>query len=580
MSFEPTINDNIRYEPQENPPTRLAISAGIQGALVMIGSIVLTVVIVFRIADQPVDYIAWGVFAALVVSGLTTILQGVQFWRFGAGHLLVMGTSGTFIGVCVAALVEAGPAVMASLIIVSSLFQFLLAARLSVLRRIFTPVVSGTVIMLIAATVMPILFDMLTDVPEGSSSVAAPVVAVTSLAALLALVLRGPRRWRIWSPIFGIIVGCAVAAPFGLYDVQYVMDAPWFGVPFRSWPGLDFTPGHEFWALLPAFIAVTIVGAIETIGDGVAIQRVSRRQPKATDFRVVQGALNADGLGNLLSGLAGTLPNTTYSGTIPMVEITGVAAKRVGIIIGVVLLALAFSPKATALLIAIPSPVAAAFTIVFFTLLFVQGMRIVFRDGLDYRKAVVLGVSFWTGVGFQNQAIFPEQLGDGFWGILLGNGMTAGGLVAVVLAAFMELTAGRTRCIRLPVDDEHVAERVDRFLRGFTGRLGWNPEATDRLAAAAEETLTILSQEDPRDDGAPRHLTVRVRHDAGKVEVEFASTLHGENVEDRLTYLSVLPPIPDESEASYRLLRHYASEVRHQKYYGLDVVTVSVANAA
>ena len=56
---------------------------------------------------------------------------------------------------------------MASLIVVSSLFQFLLAARLSLLRRIFTPTVTGTVIMLIAATVMPIIFVSLNDVPEG-----------------------------------------------------------------------------------------------------------------------------------------------------------------------------------------------------------------------------------------------------------------------------------------------------------------------------------------------------------------------------------------------------------------------------
>ena len=134
----------------------------------MVGSIVLTVVIVFRIADQPAEYISWGVFAALLISGANTILQAVRFWRFGAGHVLVMGTSGTFIAVCIAALVEAGPALMASLIVVSSLVQFLLAAWLPALRRIFTPVVTGTVIMLIAATVMPIVFDMLTEVPQGS----------------------------------------------------------------------------------------------------------------------------------------------------------------------------------------------------------------------------------------------------------------------------------------------------------------------------------------------------------------------------------------------------------------------------
>ena len=36
---------------------------------------------------------------------------------------------------------------------------------------------------------------------------------------------------------------------------------------------------------------------------------------------------------------------------------------------------------------------------------------------------------------------------------------------------------------------------------------------------------------------------------------------------------------PDEREISFRLLRHYASLVRHQKYHGLDIVTVQVEGA-
>ena len=251
---------------------------------------------------------AWAVFAALLVSGVTTILQAVRVGRIGAGHVLIMGTSGAFIAVCVAALTVAGPATMASLIVISSLFQFALAFRLSLLRRIFTPVVSGTVIMLIAATVFPIVFDTLTQVPEGSATAAAPLAALATMITVAGLVLRGPSSLRLWSPVIGIAVGCAVAVPYGLYDVQQILDAPWVGIPFASWPGLDVTPGPEFWALLPAFVVVTLVGAIETVGDGVAIQRVSRRRPRATDFRVVQGALNADGMGNLLSGLGGNAP--------------------------------------------------------------------------------------------------------------------------------------------------------------------------------------------------------------------------------------------------------------------------------
>ena len=147
-------NENVRYEPDDIPPHAIALGAGFQAAMLIVAPVVLTVVIVARIAGQPDSYVAWGAFAALLVSGVTTTLQAVRFGRIGSGHVLIMGTSGAFIAVCVAALVEGGPSTMASLVVISSLFQFMLAARLSLLRRIFTPIVSGTVIMLIAATVI------------------------------------------------------------------------------------------------------------------------------------------------------------------------------------------------------------------------------------------------------------------------------------------------------------------------------------------------------------------------------------------------------------------------------------------
>jgi len=575
------VNENVRYEPEENPPPLIALGAGLQAALVILAPVALTVVIVVRIAEESDSYLAWGVFAALLVSGATTVLQAARFGRIGAGHVLMMGTSGAFIAVCVAALVTAGPATMASLIVVSSLFQFAMAARLSLLRRIFTPVVSGTVIMLIAATVMPIVFGMLTDVPEDASPTAAVITTAATLITVLVLVLRAPPRWRLWSPIIGIAVGCAVAVPFGLYDAQVIVDAAWVGVPLGAWPGFDVSPGPEFWGLLPAFIIVTLVGAIETIGDGVAIQRVSRRRPRATDFRVVQGALNADGMGNLLSGLAGTLPNTTYSSSIALAEVTGIGAKRVGIIIGVIIAVLAFLPKVAALLIAIPSPVAAAYITVLLGLLFVQGMKIVIQDGVDHRKAAVAGVAFWVGTGFQNQWIFADQLGDGFLSVLLGNGMTSGALVAVIMMLFMELTSSRRRRLQVALNTESLP-KLDEFLRGIAARAGWNDASTERLVLVGEETLSsLLAEDDERPEGAgARRLVVTARGDHAGAELEFVTGSEGENLEDRLAYMGEMPDIADGREISFRLLRHYASSVRHQKYHGEDIVTVSVAGSS
>ena len=115
---EAPVNENVRYEPDENPPSAVAVGAGLQAAMVIVAPVVLTVVIVARIAEQPESYLSWGVFAALLISGITTILQAVRVGRVGAGHVLIMGTSGAFIAVCVTALVQGGPSMMASLIIV------------------------------------------------------------------------------------------------------------------------------------------------------------------------------------------------------------------------------------------------------------------------------------------------------------------------------------------------------------------------------------------------------------------------------------------------------------------------------
>ena len=573
---EVRTNENVRFEADEKPAPAVALDVGIQAALVTLAPIALTVVFVVRIAGQGEDYLKWAVFAALLISGITTVLQTVRIGRIGSGHVLIMGTSGVFITVCIVALAQGGPSTMASLIVVSLLFQFALASRLSLLRRIFTPVVSGTAIMLIAATVMPIVFDTFTNVPANSSPVAGPLAAVVTLAVMVGLVLRAPMRLGLWAPLIGIAAGCIAAFPFGLYNLQEVVDAPWIGVPWGSWPGFNFVPNADFLALLLAFVVATLVGAIETIGDGVAIQAVSQRKPQATDFRAVQGALNADGVGNLLSGLAGTLPNTTYSSSVSLTEVTGVASKRVGDVIGVTFAILAFSPKVAALLIAIPGPIAAAYVIVLLGLLFVQGMRIVIQDGIDHRKAAMVGISFWVGVGFQNQAIFPDIFAEGLLGLLFGNGMTAGAIFAIVMMVFMEVTGPRRKRLDTALDIGALA-KIESFLRDCAARASWNDASRERLTAAGEETLQVLLQDnDQAEVPQVRRMVIAARMVGLSAELEFVTSLEGTNMEDHLAYLGDRSPVPDEREVSFRLLRHHASSVRHQKYHGVDIVTVRV----
>ena len=571
------MSSTVRYEPHEQPPRLLAFGVGFQQAALCIAGVVLTPVIVIRIAGQGEPYLTWAIFTALLVCGVTTVMQAVRVGRIGAGYPMLMGTSGAFIAVSVTALAAGGPAMLATLVTISALFQFVLSGRLSWLRRIITPTVAGTVVMLIAVTVMPIIFDTLVDVPEGTEAAAAPVSAAATMLVIVVLTLRASGVLRLWVPVIGLVTGCIVSSFFGLYDVQRVIEADWIGLPTSGWPGLDLGFGPTFWALLPAFVFVTLVGAIETVGDSMAIQKVAWRRPRATDFRVVQGAVAADGTGNLLSGLAGTVPNTTYSTSVAIAELTGVAARSVGVWIGILFVAAAFLPKIAAALLAIPGPVAAAYITVLLALLFVLGMRMVVHDGVDYRKALIVGVSFWIGAGFQNQAIFADHLGE-WWGTLLGNGMTSGGLTAIFLTVLFEAMGARRRRIETRLDT-NALPKIDEFLREFATRRGWNEHTTGRIRSAGEEALLSLvgRQETGRDGGDTRRLMVIARGDERQAELEFIASAGEENLEDLMVLLSKHQSDDRvEHELSLRLLRHYASSVRHQQYHDTDIVTVHV----
>ena len=568
---------DVRYEPDERPPLPVTAGLGIQYAIICIASVILTPVVMITAAGASDEYLSWAVFAALVISGLTSVVQARRIGRVGAGYILVMGSTSAFLAVSVSAIEQGGPGMLATLIIASALVQFLLASRMALLRRVFTPTVAGIVLMLIPVTISPLILRKLAEVPAGAPPAAGPATAIVTLLFLVLVPLRFSGPLRLWAPAIGVVAGCLTAGlGFGIYDMTPVAEAAWIGLPELAHPGVDLSFRPEFWALLPSFVMVTLVGAMDTLGDAIAIQRVSWRRPRAIDFRSIQGAIFADGLGNLLSGLAGTVPNTTYGMSVSVAELTGVAARRIGVAVGLVFVALAFLPKFTSLIVAIPGPVVAAYYVVIVALIFVFGMKILLSEGLDFRKGLIVGVAFWMGIAFQLDWIYPEYW-QGAWAELLGNGMTVGGLAVIVLTLFGEIAGGGRARLKTRLAPEAWPE-VDAFLARFAAKKGWTESMETRLRAVGEETMQILTRGDAQAEAGPqRHLLLVARSDGGAADLEFIATTNEANVEDQLAVLAEgAASAPVESETPLRLLRHYATSIRHQQYHDIDILTIRV----
>ena len=289
------------------------------------------------------------------------------------------------------------------------------------------------------------------------------------------------------------------------------------GRPHHRQPGPAGTCSFDaaFWALLPAFVFVTLVGAIETIGDSVAIQRVSwrklarhrlprgagrrqRRRPRQPALRHRRHGPEHDVFEQHRGGGAHRRrrPCRRHLHRHPAFW-SSPSCRR--------------SPPCS---LPIPGPVAAAYLLALLSMLFVLGMKIVVQDGLDYRKGAIVGISFWIGVGFQNQAIFAEQLGA-WWGALLGNGMTAGGLTAVVLSVLLDLSRGRRSRMETQLSVKELPV-INEFLATVASRARWGEAGTQRLCAAAEETVLSLMDHHDSDGGPPPPAGHRPRRPRGR----------------------------------------------------------------
>ena len=568
------VNAGIRYEPEDDCPRSIAIATAMQMAAPNVVMVVVLATVVIRSADLTGAYLPWAVFMTLITCGITTVFQAFRLGRIGSGLLILSGFNIPFIAISTLALAKGGPGLLASLTVVSTLIQLVLTAYLPLLRRIFTRTVSGTIVMLVAATAAPFLFN---DVVRSTQNLPLDRVLVTisvSLAAGGLVILRASQAWRLWVVAITILVGMIVAMPLGLYDNSRVTQAAWIGFPKPVWEGLDLTFGIEFWALLPAFVFVGLVTFVKAVGDIGVIQRASYRQARAQDFRVVQGGLKAYGVGNLLVGFLGIPSATTpWALTATYVSLTGVAARMAGVYLGLFTIGVAFLPKLGAFLMAIPSSILAAVYIVVFGVLFVEGAKVAFDGVVDHRKGIIIAVSLMLGLSSGSIAGFF----DGLMSELLNSGVTVGSLTVIGMTILSELTSSRRRKIQVPLDVSALPA-IDEFLVAFTDRYRWAEGGQHRLRSVGEEMLLSLMEENEQDAANARQLIVNIRHDDGAAELEFIAASDGDNIEDQIAYLSEAHA-GNEQEFSIRLLQHYASSVQHRKYEGVDIVTVRVESA-
>ena len=490
-----------------------------------------------------------------------------------------MFTAAFSIPFCITALVDGGPATLTTLVLVSAAAQLIISKWLFILRRIVTPTVGGTVMMILSITLASVVFGLL-DEASIAEPVAAPLTALATLGIVAALGLRGSALLRLWGPVIGIVGGCLVAAALGIYNIAPALQAPWVGLP-SAWPGLGLDFGIPFWTLLPAFLFLGVIISIQANGEAIALQRVAWRDDRAVDFRQVQRTLFGAGVSNLLAGLAGAVPSIINPGIVSFTQLTGVAARRVGYCIGCAFILVAFLPKVSGLLSTISGPVMTGYLILVTGTLFVDGARTVIQAEPNRQKIVIAGVCFWIGAA-PVRAVHPAQPRRS-GGSAAQERHNHRGFAAIMMILYLELTNPRRMRFQSRLHIDALPE-LNEFIARFANRRGWDSGMKERLSAVAEETLLTLAplnlegDLDEEDDEQVGRLVVLASSEGPIADLEFIGGGNEENIEDQVRQLQQhAPESPVENEISLRLLRSFALSVRHQQYQGTDIIAVRVA---
>ena len=142
--------------------------------------------------------------------------------------------------------------------------------------------------------------------------------------------------------------------------------------------------------LMPIFL----VSLTESIGDLTATSSVSRQPVEGVEYgKRLRGGIVADGVNTVLASLFGSFPNTTFSQNNAVIRITGVASRRIGLVLSLLLIMMGSVPLISAGFLQIPGSVINGATIFLFGMIAVTGFGLAVKADPVSGYKVLIGSS-------------------------------------------------------------------------------------------------------------------------------------------------------------------------------------------
>ncbi|SDZ49350.1 nucleobase:cation symporter-2 family protein [Pseudomonas sp. NFIX28] len=438
----PRYKSDLIYGLEDRPHFSAAIFAALQHVLASFVGIISPTLIfggVLGLQNETPYLISM----ALFVSGLGTFVQARRLGPIGSGLLCVQGTSFSFISVLLSAGLMVKGRGGSNEEILSTIFgicfcaafiEMFLSQFIGKLRKLITPVVTGTIITLMGLSLIKVA---VTDMAGGFGAPDLGAASNLGLAALVLLTIVVLNRFshpmlRLGSIVIGLTLGFVVAWLLGRVDMAAMPDVPMVSVPVPFKYGFSF----DLIAFIPLAV-IFLISPLEAAGDLTANSMISQQPVKGPLYiKRIKSGLLADGFNSMVAAVFNSLPMVTFAQNNGVIQLTGVASRYVAYFIAGLLVLLGLFPVIGAVLQLMPKPVLGGATLIMFGTVAVAGIKILAEAGLHRRNVLIVAISLGMGLGV---AAVPEVLRELPKALhnIFESPITVGAMCAILLNIFL-----------------------------------------------------------------------------------------------------------------------------------------------
>ncbi|ENK0838401.1 purine permease [Clostridium botulinum] len=421
----------LMYGVNDKPKILMQILLGLQHIFAAFGGIIVVPIVISAALGFDAKTSTALISSAILAAGVATFIQSRGIGPIGARVACIMGTDFTFVAPAIAVGGKFGLSGIFGATILGAGIVVILSFFVKPLMKLFPPIVTGTVVSLIGLTLLPVSIDWAAGGVGSANYGSLKNISIALFIMIVTLLLNHYGKGLVSSAsiLIGMVVGYIICIPLGMVNFSSVSQASWVSLPKIFGYGITF----NLQVLLP-FIPAYFVTIIGTVGCLKAITEVS--EIKADEKPITAGVLS-DGVGSMLAGVFGALPNTSFSQNIGLIPLTKVASRYVTMMAGILLVILGLFPKFAALINIMPQPVLGGVGIVMFGTVAAAGIQTLSSVKLNNRNMLIIATSIGLGLGVTFRPEFIAQLPESLK-MIFSSGISTGTIVALLLNVILK----------------------------------------------------------------------------------------------------------------------------------------------